>query len=362
MLLAQKRLLKSGCKNRYFLQIKNTFAEIFKFKFNVSLMTKILGMGNALVDIMLRIDDEGIFKEFGLLKGGMKLVDAVFIECLLDNLKHIPLEKAPGGSAANTINGLANLGIETGFIGKVADDEFGVFMKEDMLRSGIHPFLFRGIAPTGIAVTMVTPDSQRTFAVYLGCAIELTPDDISEAMFEGYDFFHIEGYLIQNTELLIKAIALAKKAGALVSLDLASFDVVQENLGFLTRIVKEMVDIVFANEDEAKAFTQLEPELALHEIAKIASHCIVKNGEKGSLIKCGDEMHKIGVIKANSIDTTGAGDLYAAGFLFGMANNLPVETCGKIGALLSGKVIEVMGAKMDQERWNEIRGLVKQML
>lgn len=325
-------------------------------------MTKILGMGNALVDIMIRIDDEDIFKEFGLLKGGMKLVDAVFIERLLDRLKHFSIEKAPGGSAANTMNGLANLGIETGFIGKVADDEFGIFMKEDMLKSGIKPILHKGSAPTGIAIALVTPDSERTFAVYLGCAIELTPDDITEAMFEGYDFFHIEGYLIQNTELLIKAIALAKKAGALVSLDLASFDVVQENLGFLTQIIKEMVDIVFANEDEAKAFTQLEPEPALHEIAKITSHCIVKIGEKGSLIKCGDEIHRIGVIEANSIDTTGAGDLYAAGFLFGMANNLPMETCGKIGALISGKVIEVMGAKMDQEKWDEIRGLVKRMI
>ncbi|MBE0640217.1 MAG: adenosine kinase [Bacteroidales bacterium] len=324
-------------------------------------MGKILGMGNALVDIMIRIEDEGIFNEFGLLKGGMKLVDAGFIERLLGRLKNLPMEKAPGGSAANTMNGLANLGIETGFIGKVAEDDLGRFMEEDMLRSGIKPLLYRGIAPTGIAVALVTPDSERTFAVNLGCAIELTPEDITETMFEGYDIFHIEGYLIQNTELLSKAILLAKNSGALVSLDLASFDVVLANLGFLTKIINDHVDIVFANEDEARAFTGLEPEQALHEISKITSCCVVKIGEKGSLIHSGEKTHQIGVIKANSIDTTGAGDLYAAGFLYGMANQLSLETCGRVGALLAGKVIEVMGAKMSQQSWDEIRHAVRMM-
>lgn len=325
-------------------------------------MTKILGMGNALVDIMIRVENESIFEEFGLLKGGMRLVDANFINRLLGRLRHLPIEKAPGGSAANTMNGLANLGIETGFIGKVADDELGSFMKEDMIKSGLTPILHRGNAPTGIAVALVTPDSERTFAVNLGCAIELTANDISIEMFEGYNFFHVEGYLIQNTELLTKAIILAKQAGAMVSLDLASFDVVQQNLEFLTLIINEYVDIVFANEDEAKAFSGFEPESALHEISKITSCCVVKIGKNGSLIKQAEHIHRIGVIKANSVDTTGAGDLYAAGFLYGMAKKLPLETCGNIGALLAGKVIEVMGAKMSQQRWDEIRHSIKRMI
>lgn len=325
-------------------------------------MTKIFGMGNALVDIMIRIENEEILEEFGLLKGGMRLVDADFIARLMGKVKHLPIEKAPGGSAANTMNGLANLGIETGFVGKVADDDFGIFMKEDMLKSRISPVLHRGVAPTGIAIALVTPDSERTFAVNLGCAIELSANDISEALFDGYDFFHIEGYLIQNMELLTKAIVLAKQSGAMVSLDLASFDVVQENLDFLTQIIKNHVDIVFANEDEARAFTGLEPEQALNEISKITKYGIVKIGEKGSLIQHGDEIHKIGVIKANSVDTTGAGDLYAAGFLYGMANKLPLESCGKIGALLAGNVIEVTGAKMNTQRWDTIRQQVKLLI
>jgi sugar/nucleoside kinase (ribokinase family) len=325
-------------------------------------MARILGMGNALVDIMIRIPYEKVFDEFGLLKGGMRLVDAGFIFRLLKRLKDFPTEKAPGGSAANSMNGIANLGLESGFIGKVADDELGAFMMSDMIKSGIKPMLFRGIAPTGIAVALITPDSERTFAVNLGCAIELSPDDISPDMFQGFDYFHIEGYLVQNKKLLTKAVTLAKQAGAMVSLDLASFDVVQEHLIFLKEIIANYVDIVFANEDEARTFTQSDPEKALHELATFADYVIVKTGEKGSLIKCGEQMHRIDVIKAKSIDTTGAGDLYAAGFLFGLAQKLSLEKCGKIGALLSGKVIEVMGAKMPEERWKIIRNEVDSLI
>ena len=325
-------------------------------------MAKILGMGNALVDIMIKLEDDQIIHDFELLKGGMKLVDEKFIQRLMDAVKHLPIEHAPGGSAANTMNGVANLGMDTGFIGKVANDQFGKIMEGDMKQNGIKPFLLKGVAPTGLAVAMVSPDSERTFAVNLGCAIELSADDISSEMFAGYEFFHIEGYLVQNHELLRKAVALAKENNVKVSLDLASFDVVQDNLEFLKEIIADYVDIVFANEDEAKAFTNMDPELALHEISISSEVSIVKIGEKGSLIKQGEQVHTIGVIEAKSIDTTGAGDLYAAGFLFGMAKNLPLEKCGQIGSLLAGKVIEVLGAKMSEATWKIIRGKVDEII
>ena len=325
-------------------------------------MAKILGMGNALVDIMIKLEDDQIIHDFELLKGGMKLVDEKYIQRLMDAVKHLPIEHAPGGSAANTMNGVANLGMDTGFIGKVANDQFGKIMEGDMKHNGIKPFLLKGVAPTGLAVAMVSPDSERTFAVNLGCAIELSADDISSEMFAGYEFFHIEGYLVQNHELLRKAVALAKENNVKVSLDLASFDVVQDNLEFLKEIIADYVDIVFANEDEAKAFTNMDPELALHEISISSEVSIVKIGEKGSLIKQGEQVHTIGVIEAKSIDTTGAGDLYAAGFLFGMAKNLPLEKCGQIGSLLAGKVIEVLGAKMSEATWKIIRGKVDDII
>lgn len=325
-------------------------------------MAKILGMGNALVDILIRIPDEKLFVEFDMLKGGNKLVDDLFTHKLLSAVSHLPVEKAPGGSAANTINGLSNLGIETGFIGKVGNDEFGKFMEDDMLANNIQPLLLKGIAPTGLAVALITPDSERTFAVNLGSAIEMVADELNQEMFAGYDYFHIEGYLVQNHDLLRTAVRLAKEAGLKVSLDLASFDVVAANLDFLKEILVKYVDIVFANEQEAHSFTGFEPELALHEISNHSEISVVKIGEKGSLVKYNGEVSKIGVIEANSIDTTGAGDLYAAGFLYGLARNLPVEKCGRIGSLLAGKVIEIIGAKMNSETWKFIRQRVDEIV
>lgn len=324
-------------------------------------MAKVLGMGNALVDIMIRIEDESIFAKFNLEKGGMRLVDAGTIQNVMHDLQGLSSEKAPGGSAANTINGVSNLGMEAGFIGKVANDSNGIFMKDDMLKNNIQPLLLQGNSPTGVAVAMVTPDSERTFAVNLGCAIELSPEDITSEMFVGYDYFHIEGYLVQNHDLLRKAVKLAKENGVKVSLDLASFDVVRENLDFLNEIIRDYVDIVFANEDEAKAFTGLEPEQALHRIYEDAEVAIVKIGKQGSMIKNADQVYKIGVIEANSIDTTGAGDLYAGGFLFGLANGLSLDKCGKIGSLLAGKVIEVLGAKMHTQTWAYVNDEVRKI-
>ncbi len=325
-------------------------------------MAKVLGMGNALVDIMIKIDDESIFEKYQLEKGGMRLTDSATVQNLMNDLKHLPAEKAPGGSAANTINGVVNLGMEAGFIGKVAEDINGNFMKEDMLKNSIQPILGKGIAPTGVAVALVTPDSERTFAVNLGCAIELAPEDIKPEQFSGYDYFHIEGYLVQNHDLLRKAVKLARENKVKVSLDLASFDVVRENLGFLKEIIRDYVDIVFTNEDEAKAFTGLEPEEALHKLYEDCEIAIVKIGSKGSMIKHENKVYQIGVIPVNSIDTTGAGDLYAGGFLFGLANNLNMDQCGKIGSLLAGNVIEVLGAKMTSETWEKINREVKAIM
>lgn len=325
-------------------------------------MKKILGMGNTLVDIMVRVPDEKLLHEFELEKGGMRLVDAGFIQQLLNACEIYPSEKAPGGSAANTINGLSNLGLQTGFIGKVANDINGTFMEDDMISNNIHPMLLRGEAPTGIALGLVTPDTERTFAVNLGCAIELAAHDIHSGMFDGYSILHIEGYLVQNHELLRTAVALAKESGVKVSLDLASFDVVRDNLSFLREILTNYVDIVFANEDEARAFTGKEPADAIHALSSLCEVAIVKTGKTGSMAKYEGVVHQIGILPATSLDTTGAGDMYAAGFLYGMVRGLSADKCGQIGALLAGKVIEVMGAKLPADAWKQINILVKEIV
>lgn len=318
-------------------------------------MKKILGMGNALVDIMISLEGDGILEILNLPKGSMQLVDKERSTSVLAALIGYTKSQAAGGSAANTIHGLAMLGAPTGYIGVVGEDELGGFFVRDLINAGVDPVMIHSIQETGRAVALVTPDSERTFATFLGAAIELSAENLKKEMFKGYDYFHIEGYLVQNHELIRKAMALAKEGGLKVSLDLASYNVVESNLEFLQVITREYVDILFANEEEAKSFTGLDPVNALHELGKYAEIAVVKIGSKGSLIKRQNEVAEIGTIPVNPVDTTGAGDLYASGFLFGHANGAPLRRCGELGALLAGNVIEFMGAKMPEERWRHIK-------
>lgn len=317
-------------------------------------MKKILGIGNALVDVLMEVEDDRLLNTFNLPKGSMQLIDhqkAKFIDNQTANLKKTI---TTGGSAANTIHGIARLGTATGFIGKVGKDSKGHLFYKDMKDSGTHPLLIESESMSGFALTFVSKDGERTFATYLGAASELTPDDISEHLFDGYTIFHIEGYLVQNHELIHKAVALAKAKGLTVSLDLASYNIVNENYDFLHELVEKYVDIVFANEEEAKAFTGEEPEKALGKIAEVCDIAIVKVGPKGSFIKKGEQMHLIQPYQANCRDTTGAGDIYASGFLHGYINNYPLARCGKLGSYLSSEIIQVIGPKFSDKQWNEI--------
>lgn len=317
-------------------------------------MKKILGIGNALVDVLMEVEDDRLLNTFNLPKGSMQLIDhqkAKFIDNQTANLKKTI---TTGGSAANTIHGIARLGTATGFIGKVGKDSKGHLFYKDMKDSGTHSLLIESESMSGFALTFVSKDGERTFATYLGAASELTPDDISEHLFDGYTIFHIEGYLVQNHELIHKAVALAKAKGLTVSLDLASYNIVNENYDFLHELVEKYVDIVFANEEEAKAFTGEEPEKALGKIAEVCDIAIVKVGPKGSFIKKEEQMHLIQPYQANCRDTTGAGDIYASGFLHGYINNYPLARCGKLGSYLSSEIIQVIGPKFSDKQWNEI--------
>ena len=315
-------------------------------------------MGNALVDILIPLESDGILDILQLPKGSMQLVDKDRSNNVLAALKDYSKSQAAGGSAANTIHGLAMLGAKTGYIGVVGEDELGGFFVRDLVNAGVDPHMIHSQQETGRAVALITPDSERTFATFLGAAIELSASQLNDSMFKGYSHFHIEGYLVQNHDLILRAVQLARENGLIISLDLASYNVVEANREFLDRIVREYVDILFANEEEAKAFTGHEPEKALHEMGKFVEIAIVKTGSKGSLIKTSAEICEIGVIPVKPIDTTGAGDLYAAGFLYGHLLHLPLKRCGELGAILAGNVIEFMGSKMTAERWKQIKELI----
>jgi sugar/nucleoside kinase (ribokinase family) len=330
-------------------------------------MKSILGIGNALTDILAVLETDSLLEKYHLPKGSMQHVDRETGEKIWQHLRQMGVQLVAGGSAANTITGTAVLGMPSGFIGKVGDDELGSLFKSEQSQSGICSTLLRGKAASGRAMVFITaPNAERTFAVYLGAAIELVPEDLSLDMFRGYDYFHIEGYLVQNQELVRKAVELAREAGMTISIDLASYNVVESNEAFLHDIVENYVDIVFANETEAEAFTGLEPREALDEIAKLCSIAVVKIGKDGSMIKSGDEYHYIEAWPADTRDATGAGDIYAAGFLFAHASNLSLKECGDVGSIVAAKVVEVIGPKIDIPRWKlakqeirELTGLLK---
>ncbi|MDD4971347.1 MAG: adenosine kinase [Paludibacter sp.] len=319
-------------------------------------MKKILGMGNALTDILLQVDNDEVLFSLNLLKGGMQLINTERSHEINDAVSNYSKIMATGGSASNTINGITRLGMKGGFVGKIGKDDIGLFFTNDSINNGVVPHLLTSETPSGRCTVLVTPDSERTLCTYLGAACELEASDLKAEMFQGYDIFHIEGYLVQNHDLIRTAVRLAKQEGLKVSVDLASYNVVEENLDFLLEIIHQYVDIVFANEEEARAFTGKEPEDALNVISEHCEIAIVKVGKDGSFIKSGDKIVQIAPRKANCIDTTGAGDLYASGFLFGLANNYSLEVCGKIGSLISGNVVEVLGAKMPDEVWETIQG------
>ena len=321
-------------------------------------MKSVIGIGSALVDILTRIDDDSVLEELNIPKGSMQLVDENSSAIIEKKLEKYESSKAPGGSAANTIHGLAKLGVNCGFISYVGKDEIGRFFEESMNSVGVKPMMFHSDTASGTARTIISNDGERTFATNLGASVELNESIITDDLFKGWDFCYVEGYLIANRPLFKKAIATAKENGCKVVLDLASYNVVEANRDFLNELLPQ-VDIIFANEEEAKSLTNSSAEESLEYIASKVETAIVKIGKNGSLIKRGKERATVGCNDVKVIDTTGAGDMYAAGFLYGLIEGYDLERCGIIGNLLAESIIQVIGAKMDENRWNEFKRLAQ---
>ncbi len=322
---------------------------------------KVLGMGNALVDIIVPLENDEILTQLGLPRGSMQLIFDDKLAAVQKAISGMKVELASGGSAANTIHGLASLSLETGFVGSVSKDNYGEFFEDDLQKKGIKPLLRYSETATGRAHAFVSPDSERTFGTYLGAALELGPQHLNSAMFEGYDWLYIEGYLVQNHDLIETAVKMARQNGLKVALDLASYNVVEDNRSFLESLLKDYVDLVFANEEESKTMTSKEPEQALKVLSSMCQTAVVKIGKKGSLILVDQEITHIESIPARAVDTSGAGDLYAAGFIYGLSKGLNPVKCARIGALISGKVVEYMGPKLPLEAWPDIMARIKQI-
>lgn len=310
--------------------------------------------------MLVNLDNDNVLENYKIRKGSMSLMSSELQTEISKSVSGLPYSLSLGGSADNTIRAMAKLGAEVGFIGKVGDDTTGDFFIKALENLGIEPHIMRSENRSGKCVSLISRDGERTMLTHLGAALDLKAEEIDKKMYEGYDCLYVEGYLVQNHELIEQAIRLAKQCGMKVAIDLASFNVVEENLEFLRRITAQYVDIIFANEDEAKVFSgEMEPVNALQYMSQICELAVVKIGTRGALIKSGEEVIHVGIMAAaQRVDTTGAGDFYAAGFMYGLSLGLSLRKCGTIGAMTAGKVIEIVGTTLSESAWQDLKKLI----
>ncbi|MGY8985055.1 MAG: adenosine kinase [Sphingomonadales bacterium] len=308
----------------------------------------VLGIGNAIVDVLARTDDKFLVRH-GLQKGSMVLIDA-------ENATHLysemgPAIEASGGSAANTIAGIASLGGKTGFIGRVANDQLGEVFSHDIRSLGVEysTQLGRDGTPTARSFILVTPDGERTMNTFLGASQGLSLEDLNEDLIKRAKITYLEGYLWDPKEAkkaFLKAMEISKGAGNKVALTLSDgFCVVRYREEF-KELVDNKVDILFANEEEIKSLYEVEDfEEAVSFVKGKAELIVLTRGEKGAIILKGLERFDVPAEPTDVVDTTGAGDLYAAGFLYGYCQGYEMKKCGKIAAICAAEVISHFGAR-----------------
>jgi sugar/nucleoside kinase (ribokinase family) len=309
----------------------------------------VVGIGNAIVDI-LATASSAFLEEHDLTKGAMILVDDATSRRLYGAVGQAT--EISGGSAANTIAGLAMLGARCGFIGKTCDDQLGEVFRHDLRALGIHfpTAPLRGSPPTARCLILITPDAHRTMATYLGAATRLAPDDVDESTIRSAAITYLEGYLFDPPlakAAFRRALELARGAGNRVALTLSDSFCVERHRDDFLSLLRSGVDVLFANRTEMLAL------LGTEEVAEVRARLsadvaitVITRSEQGSLVVTADATHEIAPIPlAPVLDTTGAGDLYASGFLYGLAKGFDLARCGKLGSLCAAEVISHFGAR-----------------
>jgi sugar/nucleoside kinase (ribokinase family) len=328
----------------------------------ISMATRVLGVGSPIVDLLARVSDEWLRAAIPGEKGGMELIDAHTMAGIVAQLDG-ELVKAPGGSAGNTAFALARLGINTAFLGKIGDDANGKYYREvfEQLGGSGGCFKVSKEAATARCLSLVTPDSERTMRTDLGAAALFLPQEVTQSDFQSCSHVHVEGYLLFNPDLILAVLTAAKEAGCTISLDLASFEVVHASATSLPHLLRDYVDMVFANEAEAEAFCgSAVPEDGLRALAQLCPVVAVKLGKDGALLsRHGEEVRVAAVPAAKVVDTTGAGDYWAAGFLYGCLQGYDLHTCGELGSLLGAEAVQQMGAFIPDPRWPRILETVR---
>lgn len=310
----------------------------------------VVAIGNAVVDVLANMDDEFLEKH-NMPKGMMTLIDASSAETIYHHIAQKGVE-CSGGSAANTAVGIAALGGKPAFIGKVADDKLGEIFRKDITGSGVYfttPCL-ENEKPTARCMVIVSPDAQRTMNTYLGACSKLSRKDIDENLIREAKIIYMEGYLWDRPEAkdaLLYAVELAHKYDRKVSLSLSDPFCVNRHRDSFLHLIKSGVNIVFCNEDEIKAlFDTSDPEEAFQKARTLCEITVITRGAKGAVAVCGEERFEIPAEPIGKvIDTTGAGDLFAAGFLTGLARGKTIQDCLQMGALAAAEIISHYGAR-----------------
>lgn len=314
-----------------------------------------VGVGAALMDLLLEEKDDFLGR-LGAEKGGMTLVEAPAIRTALAGTRG-EAKTSPGGSASNTLVGIGNLGGRARMIGRVGRDELGESYRAGLRRAGVEERL--GVSDdtgTGHVLSVVTPDAQRTMFTFLGAAAALQPGDIADEDFKDAKLVHLEGYLLFNRPVVEKVLEAAARHGTSVALDLGSFQVVEAMRGYLDELfAKGRIDVLLANEDEARAYTGLGESESLEAFAGKAGIAVVKRGKHGALIARGKERLDVLAHPVSAVDTTGAGDLWASGFLYGINHDLGLESAANLASRIGSEVVQVMGAVIPEEGWTRVK-------
>lgn len=323
---------------------------------------KILGLGNALVDVLSKLDSDETLVKIGIQKGAMDMISREQMYVIRKYQANTETTQAPGGANCNTMRAIALLGGQSGFIGKVGDDNLGEFYEEALLKAGVASYLIKTEGPSGACTVFISPDGERTMGTFLGPAPTISPDEITEDVLRGYDCIHIEGYLIVNEELVRETMKKAKRLGLKVALDLANYNIVNAYKGLLEEVIPQYVDILFANASEAEAFTGLPAQEAVNALEKQVHVALVTLGKDGSLIGSEGKFYHVDAEGGKPVDTTGAGDNFAAGFLYGQSVGASLVQSAQIGSMLSGYVIDVVGPQVPADKWEQIKLKVNSIL
>ena len=311
----------------------------------------VIGIGNAIVDVLAHADD-AFLAAHGLAKGAMTLIDADTAKALYDAMA--PAVECSGGSAANTIAGLSSLGASTAFIGKVRDDQLGAIFRHDIRALGVDfdTLLATGGAATARCLIFVTADAQRTMQTYLGACVELAPGDIDEERVAAATMTYLEGYLWDRQsakEAFVKAATAARQSGRTVALSLSDPFCVDRHRDDFRDLVNDHVDVLFANEEEIKSLYQVDTfDAAMQHVRGHCRIAALTRGDKGSVVISGDEVHVVDAAPVECVvDTTGAGDAYAAGFLFGVARDFDLARSARVGGIAAAEAISHFGARAE---------------